>query len=148
MGRYAKFGIGDKIYVVGSLRITHPKIRKPCEVCHSTGEVKISGKTFSCPECHGEMTFDRERARYRHDMPAKAPMEIGYVKEIKRQKDAEVEVSYMTYETGIGSGRIYAQDYCFSQYEEAVRETERRNAEFIAEEIKKHGRELTEEECK
>lgn len=148
MERYAKFGIGHKIYVVGSLHCSYPKIHEPCGICHSTGEVKISGKTFTCPECGGKMTFDHERARYRHEMPAKMPMEIGLVKEVKRNRTAETEVSYMTYETGVCSGRVYTQEDCFSSYEEAVKETERRNTKFIAEEIKKHGRELTEEECK
>lgn len=148
MKRYAKFGIGDKIYVLGGLHITYPEIHEPCGICHSTGKVKISGKSFTCPECNGKMTFDYERARYRYEMPAKMPMEIGQVKEVKRNRTAEPEVSYMTYETGICSGRLYAQENCFFLYEEAVKETERRNAEFIAEEIRKHGRELTEEECK
>lgn len=148
MKRYAEFGIGHKIYVIGGLHCAYPKIHEPCEICHSTGKVEISGKSFTCPECHGKMTFDHARARYRYEMPAKMPMEIGQVKEEKRKDETEAKVSYMTYETGIGSGRVYAQDDCFFLYEEAVRETERRNAEFIAEEIRKHGRELTEEECK
>ena len=148
MERYAKFGIGDKIYVLGSLHCSYPTIHYRCEVCHSTGEVKISRETFVCPKCNGKMAYDHERARYRYEMPAKTTMEIGQVKEFKRKGETKVEVSYMTYETGIGSGRVYAQEDCFFLYEDAVRETERRNAEFIAEEIKKHGRELTEEECK
>lgn len=148
MKRYAEFGIGDKIYVIGSLHLTRPEIHEPCGICHSTGKVKISGKTFTCPECNGKMTFDYERTRYRYEMPVEMSMEIGLVKEVKRNRTAETEVSYMTYETGVGSGRVYAQEDCFSHYEEAVEETKKRNAEFIAEEIKKHGRELTEEECK
>lgn len=146
--RYAEFKIGHKIYVVGGLHCSYPKIHEPCGICHSTGEVKISGKTFTCPECGGKMTYDHERARYRYEMPAKTPMEIGRVEEVRRKGETKVKVSYMTYETGVGSGRVYAQEDCFFLYEEAVRETKRRNAEFIAEEIKKHGRELTEEECK
>lgn len=141
-----KFYIGDKFYTVGSLHRDFFEIPCSCEVCSSTGEINVKGKTFVCPECGGKKIHDYNKSRSRYETPNKAPLTVAKIT-IKQKLNEELSVEYMAYETGMPSGRVYKQSDCFRTYDEALKETFKRNAEFISKEIEKYGRELTEEEC-
>lgn len=45
------YDVGQTVYARVSKKRQVPV---QCVICNSTGEVVITGKTFTCPECHGE----------------------------------------------------------------------------------------------
>ena len=55
-----KFKIGQKVYAVSSVSDTRQK-RVECNVCNSTGWVKVQGRDedFICPACQGRIETER-----------------------------------------------------------------------------------------
>lgn len=51
------YDVGQTVY----LRVMkNRQVPVQCAICSSTGEVSISGKVFTCPECHGAKNTEEE----------------------------------------------------------------------------------------
>ena len=115
-----KYKIGQEVYVVSS---THDskRVHRQCDVCNSTGKVKIQGsdEKYICPYCHGLM--DTEHYGYKYVI-AYYGAKIGkivteeYAKKYKKHKS---RITYMLEETGVGSGTIWNENRLFSTEDEA-----------------------------
>ena len=124
----SKFNIGDKVYSIPPLHIEYPKIRIPCNICDSTGEVSIKRIIFTCPKCEGKFKEDYDNSKHFFPYPAYQPKTIGQIR-FNFTEDKE-ERKYMCKETGIGSGTVYDENRLFSTYAEAVAFVENANEQM------------------
>ena len=117
----AKFKVGQKVYAVTRQSDTRMK-HVECDVCNSTGWVKIECKDgrFTCPECHGRMTTEDYGFKY---IIAYRNAEIGRVEILeyspKYKGMYKSEVKYMLEQTGVGSGQVWKEERLFATEEEA-----------------------------
>lgn len=60
-----KFEIGQKVYAVSNRSDTRQK-HVECDVCNSTGYIKVEGKDgkFICPVCHGRTETEHYGYKY------------------------------------------------------------------------------------
>ena len=116
-----KFKIGQKVYAVISKSDTRQK-HIECEVCNSTGYVKVEGReeNFICPVCHGRTETEHYGYKYiitlnkatigKIDIQEYAP---------KYENRHKSEIRYMLEETGVGSGTVWNEERLFATEEEA-----------------------------
>lgn len=45
-----KFNVNQKVFCIDKERRI---IKKPCNICNGRGTIKLKGKNYKCPECHG-----------------------------------------------------------------------------------------------
>lgn len=117
----AKFKNGQKVFAVmhtSNMRERHVN----CDVCDSTGYVKVEGKSgkFICPSCHGRTVTEGYEYKYKisYYEATIGKVEIQeYAKKYKNQYKSEVR--YMLEETGVGSGTIWREERLFATEEEA-----------------------------
>jgi hypothetical protein len=141
------FDLGQKVWRIQNASNPH---RKPCKVCEGTGMVTVPRreKQILCPDCNG-------RAWIKVYPPAQwnvmGEITIGMITAIaiNKLKDEEKETifdntghyfkegnttfkfEYMCYETGLGSGSLYNDNWIFATQEEAQAECDRRNSELV-----------------
>lgn len=97
-----KFEIGQKVFVATSTydsEIVHAE----CDVCNSTGKVKISGRDeeYICPICHGRTEEKHYGFKY---IIAYRNAIIGKVQTeeySKRYRSYQSRITYMLQETGV-----------------------------------------------
>lgn len=116
-----KFKVGQKVYAVSNRPNTRQK-HVECDVCNSTGYVKVEGKDgkFICPACYGRTVT--EHYGYKYEISYYAAT-IGKV-EIqeyapKYRHSYKSEIRYMLEETGVGSGAVWREERLFATEEEA-----------------------------
>ena len=122
-----KFNLGQKVYPIRSFR---KELITTCPICDGIGEVTISGKEYTCPECCGSGTRTLVE-------PQKWQVVDEYISKIGKiavelyaeryQKRNEGHTRYMLGATGVGSGTLWNEDDLFATIEEAQAECERRN---------------------
>lgn len=118
----AKYKVGQKVCAVSN-RSDSRKIHVECDVCNSTGKVKIEGsdKEYECPVCHGRMKTEHYGYKY---VISYYEATIGKVEiqeySKKYEKKHKSEVRYMLEETGVGSGTIWREDRLFATEKEAA----------------------------
>ncbi len=61
----AKFKVGQKVYAVSNISDSR-QVHVECDVCNSTGRVKIEGsdQKYECPVCHGRMETEHYGYKY------------------------------------------------------------------------------------
>lgn len=113
-----KFELGQKVYAVNS-RIKQKKVHVLCDVCDSTGLVKLNdNRKYFCPACCGKM----ETINYGHEYYIAYPKaEIGRVETIEflPEYGYKSEINYMLKPTGVGSGRTWKENMLFETESEA-----------------------------
>lgn len=115
-----KFKIGQKIYAV-----THTsdkeKVHQKCDLCNSTGKVRIEGKNeeIICPYCRGMMDVKHHGYRYKIDYYGAKIGKIQTEEYSKKYKDCETRITYMLEETGVDSGLIWKEERLFRTEREA-----------------------------
>lgn len=117
----AKFKVGQKVYGVSN-RSNLRQIHVKCDVCESTGKVKVNGKDeeYTCPVCQGRIEIKHYGYIY---VISYFNAKIGRVQiteyDEKYKKDNKSEVTYMLDKTGVGSGQIWHEDRLFATEKEA-----------------------------
>lgn len=116
-----KFEIGQKVFAVTS-KYDSEIVHAECDVCNSTGKVKISGRDeeYICPICHGRMEEKHYGFKY---IIAYRNATIGKVQTeeySKRYRSYQSRITYMLQETGVGSGSIWKEERLFATEEEAI----------------------------
>lgn len=117
----AKYKVGQRVYAV-SHKSDSRQIHVKCDVCNSTGKVKIEGRDeeYVCPVCYGRT--DTEHYGYMYTI-SYCEATIGkieieeYAPEYKNRYKSQVR--YMLEETGVGSGILWREDRLFPTYDEA-----------------------------
>lgn len=115
---YPKFELGQKVYAVDS-RIKQKKVHVLCDVCDSTGLVKLNdNRKYCCPACGGKM----ETINYGHEYYIEySKAEIGKVEAIEYLPEygTRSEINYMLKPTGVGNGRVWKEHMLFTTETEA-----------------------------
>lgn len=117
-----KFNVGDRVCTV-TTKYNKEYVNVKCDICKSTGEVKIRNKLYRCPECNGRKELYAENVeyvvKYVNAEIGKVTIEeysLGYVDAYHKNR-----IYYMLGPTGVGSGQVY--DECdgmlFKTLEEA-----------------------------
>jgi hypothetical protein len=112
-----------------------------CPACGGTGKVTLRDGEHPCPKCYG----NRGSKQYcDHCWQITSPITIGQVRAVLTNLKKtgmfdnvgeyadgsdELEVSYMAYETGVGSGSVYYERNLFRSNADAQAECDMRNAE-------------------
>ena len=117
----AKFKVGQKVYAVSNTSDTR-QIHVKCDVCNSTGKVKVEGREeeYTCPACHGRTETEHYGYKYviSYEKATIGKIEIQeYAPKYKNRHKSEVR--YMLEETGVGSGQIWREERLFATYDEA-----------------------------
>ena len=115
----AKYKVGQRVYAV-SHKSDSRQIHVKCDVCNSTGKVKIEGRDeeYVCPVCYGRT--DTEHYGYMYTISyCEATIGKIEIEEYAPEYSYKSEVKYMLRETGVGSGRLWKEDRLFATEEEA-----------------------------
>ena len=117
----AKFKVGQRVFAVSN-KSDSRQVHIKCDVCNSTGKVKVEGRDeeYVCPACHGRTETEHYGYKYviAYDGATIGKVEIQeYAPKYKRRYKSEVR--YMLEETGVGSGTLWREDRLFGTYEEA-----------------------------
>lgn len=115
-----KFELGQKVYAVSSVSDTR-RVHTECDVCNSTGLVKVVGRDeeFMCPACEGKYKTEHYGFKY---VISYRGAEIGKVQTeeyLARYRSCDSRITYMLKETGVGSGTIWSEEKLFATEEEA-----------------------------
>lgn len=106
-----KFKVGEKVCVV-TTKYNKEYVNVKCDICKSTGEVKIRSKLYKCPECNGRKELFAENLEY---IVEHVNAEIGKVT-IEEYSPNYIDafhksrVYYMISATGVGSGQTYDEN--------------------------------------
>ena len=117
----AKFKVGQQVYAVSN-KSDSRQIHVKCDVCNSTGKVKVEGRTeeYVCPACYGRTETEHHGCMYAisYCEATIGKIEIEeYAPEYKNRYKSQVR--YMLEETGVGSGSLWREDRLFATYDEA-----------------------------
>lgn len=117
----AKYKLGQKVYAVSS-KSNSRQIHVNCDVCNSTGKVKVEGRDeeYKCPVCYGRTKTEHFGYKY---VISYYEATIGKVEiqeyDPKYSDQYKSEVRYMLEETGIGSGSLWKEDRLFTTEKDA-----------------------------
>lgn len=116
-----KFKVGQRVYAVSN-KSDSRQIHVKCDVCNSTGKVKIEGRKeeYTCPSCHGRTETEHYGYKYviSYDGATIGKVEIQeYAPKYKNTYKSEVR--YMLEETGVGGGMLWREERLFATHEEA-----------------------------
>lgn len=118
----AKYKVGQKVYAVSNISDSR-QVHVECDVCNSTGRVKIEGsdRKYECPVCHGGMETEHYGYKYviSYHEATIGKVEIQEYSK-KYEKRYRSEVKYMLEETGVGSGILWREDRLFVTEKEAA----------------------------
>lgn len=117
----AKFKVGQKVYAVSNRSDTRQK-HVECDLCNSTGKVKVNGREeeYECPCCHGRMETEHYGYKYVITYYGATIGKVSieeYAKKYSRNNKSRV--TYMLAETGVGSGTVWREERLFGTVEEA-----------------------------
>jgi RecJ-like exonuclease len=133
----SKFDLNQKIWYIENSR---QRVKHQCPICDGSG--KIAGKTdkkFDCPECYGKgynITWDPTAWRVASSLTVgQITISTQNIKpdgifcNMGHYEDgaSTTKVEYMTYETGVGGGRVYQETELFETREQAETECIDRN---------------------
>ena len=116
-----KYEIGQKVFAVSSTCNTE-EVHTECDVCNSTGKVRIVGKEgeYECPVCRGAMELKRYGYKY---VIAYSRATIGKIQTeeySKKYRSYKSRITYMLQESGVGGGCIWREDRLFATEAEAI----------------------------
>lgn len=116
----AKYEVGQKVFAVRKISDSRQK-HIDCEVCNSTGKVKIEGREeeYTCPCCNGRMETGHFGYKYIIAYPQAKIGKVQIEEYAKKYRSYESKVSYMLEETGVGSGTVWREDRLFPTEKEA-----------------------------
>lgn len=117
----AKYRVGQKVYAVSN-RSDSREIHVKCDVCNSTGKIKVEGREeeYECPVCRGRTEIEYYGYKYvisYYEATIGRVQITEYLKEYHNREKSEV--TYMLKETGVGSGSIWSEDRLFATEKEA-----------------------------
>ena len=119
-----KFDLGQKVYKVLFIPTT---LQIKCQTCDGKGQIFLHGEDFRCPK-YCDNGFRKETAPPKWEVGG--PFKIGKVGVQFFEKPDEHntnEITYMFYQTGVGSGTLHQEKDIFPSIDTAAREAERRN---------------------
>jgi hypothetical protein len=126
-----QFEMGQNVWIVTNGRMEY--IVK-CLPCQHTGKIKIGDEEFVCPKCSGAAAHPKHRwdAHYIQYEGRIGRIQIDhtsayYLRQNGDTQRAEVVISYMIDETGVGSGNVWPEDSVFGSREEAQAFCDRQN---------------------
>lgn len=116
----AKYRVGQKVYAVSNRSDTR-KIHVNCDVCDSTGKVKVKGREeeYKCPVCHGRTETEHYGYKYVISICKATIGKVQIEEYAKKYRKEKSRVTYMLEETGVGSGSIWNEDRLFATENEA-----------------------------
>jgi ribosomal protein L37AE/L43A len=150
-----KFGMGQRVFKIHKSKQPY---RAVCDECGGKDIITATGKVVKCPKCgyatfHGypkgtvqkykESAWHIDRTLTIGKITAERYATEGgdpdsmFVNKKAGQQD---KTSYMAWESGVGSGSVYYEQYLFATEEEAQAECDRRNAEEGEEDDTAHER--------
>ena len=104
------FKIGDRIYYA---HLGYGSKWVPCAFCAATGWITgAGGDQRQCPDCYGRR--GKEQSLPHRWRVADRRLTVGMIEMKHRGSTGQTLWSYMCYETGIGSGSVYRDGYCFA----------------------------------
>jgi hypothetical protein len=122
-----KYSIGDKVWYVSEDMLSKSI---GCTVCKDTKEITIEGLNFQCPNC----VTRHNNSRWCRRAYISGSSRIGSVRyEITAEdynKQTKIEIRYMLYDTGVGSGSLWDEAKLFSSKSEAQAWCDNQNEEF------------------
>jgi hypothetical protein len=134
-----KFSLNDTVWAI---HLGRRKEWVKCAACDGLGKITLKdNKSRSCPDCYGrcgqdkyfdeewrvecQLTLGKVQAEISNLVAEGTFANIGHYEE---GKDV-IQISYMAYETGVGSGSIWYEELLFATEEEAQKECDARNKE-------------------
>lgn len=120
-----KFELKQKVFCVDRVRVTYRKTPVRCEICDSTGEVQIKGKTFKCPECYGDYE-DGELLEAYFPNPSSRQFTVEEI--CISMHDGENKIVYVC--KCDNEEKLYNENRLFATYEKALAFVENANAEM------------------
>ena len=117
----AKFKVGQRVFAVSN-KSDSRQVHVKCDVCNSTGKVKVEGRDeeYVCPACHGRTETEHYGYMYVISYYEATIGKIEIEEYAPKYKDRyKSEVKYMLEETGVGSGTLWREDRLFATYDEA-----------------------------
>jgi hypothetical protein len=120
-----KYGIGDRVYLATTYVTTKKHKCPDCLGSKFWRAISPAGDEyqFPCPRCDTEAyhNYRETSLEYTTHEPQAEPLTIGKLEYamVKKRGKEEVEIRYMCYETGVGSGTIYDESRLFPSREEA-----------------------------
>lgn len=117
----AKYNVGQKVYAVSN-RSDSRQIHVKCDVCNSTGKVKVEGREeeYECPVCHGRTETEHYGYKYVISYHNATIGKVNIEEYSPKYADKfQSRVMYMLEETGVGSGSLWREDRLFATEDEA-----------------------------
>lgn len=127
MNIISKYNLGDTVCPTGTKR-ERIRIPRNCTVCSDTGEITISDKNYTCPECRGN-TYHIDEGDIEYYVKSDLVGRVGNIRaEIyEKQYGRERKIEYMLDSTGVGSGTLWKEENLFSTIEDAQAACDIRN---------------------
>ena len=137
MNLTTKFSLNEKVWLI---RRDMKKEFRPCEFCNGTGKITCNGIDRQCPECYGRKG---SMVNIALQWQVVDELTIGQicckVTSLKKTgmfdnigeydpSNLETEITYMAYETGVGSGNVYRERDLFIEKDEAQKLCDELNA--------------------
>jgi hypothetical protein len=119
-----KYNFGDVVYTIE--KITSTKWEE-CSVCCGKGEIELSHKKYSCPECGKRYrsvggnhiyTGHRWKVHYLPKTIGRISAEVYAPNSQYRSRNKD-DITYMCEETGVGSGTVWYQCDLYETLEKA-----------------------------
>ena len=122
-----KFKPEQKVFIVKPVIDTeNTKIHVKCDVCNSTGKVKIVGKDgeYTCPVCHGELIENENKYVFKIIYSNATIGRVQYTEYSSKYKfmgkKFKTESSYLVEETGVEcGGAVWYENQIFATEQEA-----------------------------
>lgn len=117
----AKYNVGQKVYAVSN-RSDSRQIHVKCDVCNSTGKVKVEGREeeYECPVCHDRTETEHYGYKYVISYHNATIGKVNIEEYSPKYADKfQSRVMYMLEETGVGSGSLWREDRLFATEDEA-----------------------------
>jgi hypothetical protein len=121
-----KFKLGQKVF--GINKCGENKYAK-CKACNGAGGVYVNDSYFECTSCYGRGSNfkwipEEWKVTVNGSKIGRIDTEFYHPKEKRENK-----ITYMLYETGVGSGTLWDESQIFATFKEAAKECERKNVE-------------------
>ena len=133
----SKYNLNQKVWLI---RREKRREWTTCKACTGIGEIKLdNGEKSCCPKCYGEkgkyhffefewsprerLTIGIIQITLTNIEPDDIFNNMGHFKE----GETTIEVQYMCYETGVGSGSCYYEKDLWESHNEAKSECKKRN---------------------
>ncbi len=120
-----KFNVGDIVYVCKNHSIFE---EEQCKICDGEGSITLKGKSFCCPECHGnKFTYTKQVKGF---IPEKRTIRKVITSVSENNGNIQIHIRYETKSNRHGSIAEY-KNIMFATKEEAEYRCKELNGEII-----------------